>query len=167
MLCCLFSFQSVAQISINTDNSDPDPSAILDIKSTDKGILIPRMTAAERDAIASPVQGLMVFVTDDNSFHSYDGSAWFRVNTQWKSAGNDIFFDEGNVGIGTDSPSSDLEISDSEVHLKLRSYASGASNPANIIMSNAYRYWLLSGPRKYTEDLIFFGGMTSTMKYLD
>ena len=43
-----------AQIGINEDNSQPDASAILDVKSTDKGILIPRMTSAQRVAINNP-----------------------------------------------------------------------------------------------------------------
>ncbi|MCB0576578.1 MAG: hypothetical protein KDC61_18620, partial [Saprospiraceae bacterium] len=58
----LFFFSSIttalfSQISINQDNSTPDPSAMLDIKSSDKGMLIPRMTTAERNAIASPAAG--------------------------------------------------------------------------------------------------------------
>lgn len=40
-------------VAINGDNSSPDASAMLDIKSTEKGILIPRMTTAQRTAIAS------------------------------------------------------------------------------------------------------------------
>ncbi|MCX6267111.1 MAG: hypothetical protein NTW16_07110, partial [Bacteroidetes bacterium] len=40
------------QVSINTDNSAPDVSAILDLKSTDKGFLPPRMTTAQRNSIA-------------------------------------------------------------------------------------------------------------------
>jgi len=43
-------------------NSDPDPSAMLDVKSTTKGMLVPRMAATERNAIISPAKGLIVFV---------------------------------------------------------------------------------------------------------
>jgi len=42
---------SFAQVGINTDSSQPDPSAMLEIKSTTKGLLPPRMTMAQRDAI--------------------------------------------------------------------------------------------------------------------
>ena len=66
----------LAQVGINTDNSDPDASAMLDIKSTTKGILIPRMNMAQRAGIANPVKGLLVFVTNDDSFYYYDGSDW-------------------------------------------------------------------------------------------
>jgi hypothetical protein len=52
----------------------------LDVKSTDKGILIPRMTAAQRGAIASPATGLMVYQTDATAgFYYYDGTAWVQA----------------------------------------------------------------------------------------
>ncbi len=53
-----------SQVGINTDGSNPHPSAILDAKSTQKGFLPPRMTLAEMNAIASPAPGLMVCCTD-------------------------------------------------------------------------------------------------------
>jgi len=67
-----------AQVAINTDNYNPDSSAILDVKSTDKGFLYPRMTTAERDAIASPTVGLTIFNLDDNCTDIYDGNAWMK-----------------------------------------------------------------------------------------
>ena len=54
-----------AQVSVSNDNSDPDPSAMLDVKSTDKGLLAPRMTLAQRDAISSPATGLLIYQTDE------------------------------------------------------------------------------------------------------
>jgi len=58
------SFQLPAQVGINTDGSDPDPSAILDVKSDSLGMLLPRMGAIQRNAIQNPANGLMVFCTD-------------------------------------------------------------------------------------------------------
>ena len=54
------------QVSINTDGSLPDNSAMLDVKSATRGMLIPRMSAAQRDAIVSPATGLLIFCTDNN-----------------------------------------------------------------------------------------------------
>ena len=48
-------------ISINNDGSSPNPSAMLDIKSTSKGLLLPRLTSAQRKAIVAPAAGLIVF----------------------------------------------------------------------------------------------------------
>lgn len=52
------------QVGINTDNSQPDPSAGLDVKFNNKGVLIPRMTLSERDAIVNPAEGLMIYCTN-------------------------------------------------------------------------------------------------------
>ena len=73
ILTLFFSFglQLTGQVGINTDGSAPESSAMMDVKSTDKGILIPRMTIAQRDAISSPANGLLVYVTDDNSFYFF------------------------------------------------------------------------------------------------
>jgi hypothetical protein len=60
-----------AQVSINSDNSQPDPSAMLDLKSTLKGMLIPRMTQAQILAISSPANGLQVFCTTDDKLYIY------------------------------------------------------------------------------------------------
>ena len=65
-----------SQVAINFDGSLPDNSAMLEIKSSNKGILIPRMTGAEMQAIASPVAGLMVYNITLQAFYSFNGSAW-------------------------------------------------------------------------------------------
>ena len=71
-----------AQVGINTDNSDPDASAMLDIKSTDKGMLVPRMTSTQRNAISSPATGLLVFDNTTGSFWFYNGSAWEDLSAE-------------------------------------------------------------------------------------
>jgi len=69
-----------AQMGINSDNSSPDPSAMLDVQSTTKGMLMPRMTSALRAAISSPGNGLMVYQTDGISgVYYYNGSTWQRI----------------------------------------------------------------------------------------
>ena len=73
----LFSFSLFSQVGIGTNS--PDASSVLDIRSAsnDKGILIPRMTQAQRNAISSPAIGLMIFQTDGNiGFYFYNGSSW-------------------------------------------------------------------------------------------
>jgi hypothetical protein len=68
-----------AQIAINTNAAAPNASAMLDISSTNKGMLIPRMSSAQRTAIVSPANGLMVYDTDTKSFWFYDASEWTLV----------------------------------------------------------------------------------------
>jgi len=56
---------NLAAQNVGIGTTTPNASAILDISSTNKGILLPRMSTTQRDAIVDPVQGLTVFNTDD------------------------------------------------------------------------------------------------------
>jgi hypothetical protein len=67
------------QIGIGTNS--PDPSAILDIVSNSKGILIPRLNTLQRNAIVSPATGLLIFNTSTNTFDYYDGGGWQTIIT--------------------------------------------------------------------------------------
>ncbi|MBZ0243063.1 MAG: hypothetical protein K8F24_07610, partial [Bacteroidales bacterium] len=62
-----------AQVAVTTDGSSADVSAMLDVKSTEKGFLLPRMTEAQRDAI-TPVAGLIVFNSTTNKPNYYNGT---------------------------------------------------------------------------------------------
>jgi len=64
--------------SINQDGTTPHSSAILDLKSTDKGLLIPRMTTAQRAAITG-TEGLMIYDTTTDNFWFHDGSTWREI----------------------------------------------------------------------------------------
>ena len=72
---------SFAQVAINTDGSTANSSAALDVKSTNTGLLVPRMTSIQRNAIPVPAIGLLVFDLTTNSFWFYDGSTWVGVGT--------------------------------------------------------------------------------------
>ncbi|HVG15339.1 MAG TPA: hypothetical protein VM935_10270, partial [Chitinophagaceae bacterium] len=66
-------------IGINATGNTPDSKAMLDIASTTSGLLIPRMSAAERNAISSPPNGLQVFNTTSNTLDIFKGSVWEPV----------------------------------------------------------------------------------------
>jgi hypothetical protein len=57
----------------------PASSAAIDVSSTTRGLLPPRMTAAQRDAIANPAQGLLIFNTTEGTFNYFTGSAWMAL----------------------------------------------------------------------------------------
>ena len=63
-------------VAINNTGALPNSSALLDISSTNKGFLIPRMTHAEMLAIAAPATSLLVYSTTDLCFYFYTGAAW-------------------------------------------------------------------------------------------
>jgi hypothetical protein len=77
-LVMLPAFSSAQGVSINSDDSSADASSILELKSSSKGMLTPRMTTAERDAIVSPATGLLIYNTTTGAFNFYD-SYWRRV----------------------------------------------------------------------------------------
>jgi hypothetical protein len=77
-------FPSSGAAGIGT--TSPHPSSLLDIKSTNKGLLIPRMTKAQRNAISSPATGLMIYQTDiDPTVYWYNGTQWISL---WGAARN-------------------------------------------------------------------------------
>jgi hypothetical protein len=82
----LLLFRSVmfAQVGINADNSAPNSSAMLDVKSTTLGLLPPRMTFAQRNAIANPSEGLVVICTNCRTdgtgcISIYLGGQWLNM----------------------------------------------------------------------------------------
>jgi hypothetical protein len=83
LILCGFLFAGTcvqAQVGINNDNSAPDSSAILDLKSTETGLLLPRMTMSQRDMISNPATGLMLFQTDElPGFYYFNGANWIPL----------------------------------------------------------------------------------------
>ncbi len=69
-----------AQVGINTTGNNPHSSAALDINFTSKGLLIPRMTTAERDAIPSPATSLLIYNTTTGCFEFWDSSNWIALH---------------------------------------------------------------------------------------
>jgi hypothetical protein len=107
----------------------PNASSILDVASTTKGFLFPRMTYAQRIAIQTPAPGLLVYQTDAvgqfwvSGIYFYDGAIWKRIAradeisgggggpSSWTTVGDDQFSNlAGNVGIGTGTPTSKFHL---------------------------------------------------------
>jgi Chaperone of endosialidase len=69
-------------VAINTDGSTAHPSALLEIKTSTKGLLIPRMTTTARNAITTPATGLLVYDSSLKSFYVFDGIAWTDADSK-------------------------------------------------------------------------------------
>jgi trimeric autotransporter adhesin len=130
----IYCSSSFAQIGFNNDGAEPDPSAGLDVKFTDLGLLIPRI-ALEQTTLATPVTApavsLLVFNTETINdvtpgYYYWDGTAWVKLSivsggsgtsnymTKWTatgSLGNSQVFDDGtNIGVGTTTPGAMLDV---------------------------------------------------------
>jgi hypothetical protein len=119
---------AMAQVSISATASTPNASAMLDVQSTTKGFLLPRMTAVQRNAIASPANGLAVYDTDSAAVFIRQASQWIKQqNTSdvvWRKNGNNIFnANSNNVGIGTNDP---------DVNAKLHIVLPNSTNIPNV-----------------------------------
>lgn len=125
-------------IGINSNGSAPDASAMLDVVSTDKGLLVPRMTTVQKAAITSPATGLIVYDNDTSSFWYFNGTIWVEVLNgkvselidddadtkvqveesadedmiRFDVAGSEamMIYSDGNVGIGNSAPVANLQI---------------------------------------------------------
>ncbi len=106
-----------AQVGIGT--TTPDGSSVLELNSSDKGFLVPRMTSVDKGNISSPAVGLMIYQTDvPAGFYYYNGSGWTAIpttagGTEWTTNGLNINnTNSGNVGVGVTTPIEKLQIND-------------------------------------------------------
>ena len=106
-------------VGLNGDGAQPDPSAMLDVKSTTKGFLGPRMSMAQRNAIETPATGLLVFQTDNNpGYYVFDGTSWFNISARAAglSAGELQYWDgSGWIGIEAGQPGQFLQLNASGI----------------------------------------------------
>ncbi len=126
-------------ISINDNGTAPDSSAMLDIKSTTQGLLIPRLTFAQRNLINNPATGVLIFQTDTDSGFYYNNGipatpVWLKLITAgdispWTTNGATTYLSSGTqLGIGTNSVTADFA---QEIHA-----TGGASDPGGIFINN-------------------------------
>jgi hypothetical protein len=155
LLLSLFVFNfSYSQVAINTTGNNANSSAMLDIESTTKGMLIPRMTTTQRTAISSPASGLLVYDNTTSSFWFYNGSAWTELvagsTTGWKLTGNsgtdtsinfvgttdnrDLKFRVNNTRVGTLATSGNVFLG----------FGTGASSTTSILTNGIGAYALNS-----------------------
>ncbi|MBA3647750.1 MAG: tail fiber domain-containing protein [Chitinophagales bacterium] len=117
-------FPSTGSVGIGT--TTPNTSSLLDMISTTKGMLAPRMTKAQRDAISTPATGLLIYQTNSTpGFYYYDGTKWLAVTSKskgWLLTGNSAIDPAINF-IGT----TDLQ----PLKFRVNNITAGELNPVN------------------------------------
>src|SRR2546421_5417648 len=76
------SFLHSQNVAVNNTGSVPAASAMLDVNSSNKGVLLPRLTTAQRKAIVNPALGLLVFDIDKFSLYMFDGQNWMALSVK-------------------------------------------------------------------------------------
>ncbi len=75
-MVCLLGQSATAQGVTIGSNNPPDPSAVLDMQSSQSGVLIPRLSNQQRNGIANPAVGLQIYNTDTECFEAYFPTGW-------------------------------------------------------------------------------------------
>ena len=171
-IIALFNIPVMAQVAVNTDGSLPDNSAMLDVRSGDKGILVPRMSSAKRDAIINPANGLLIYCINDNSFYVNRGTSsspdWTSMNSYWSTNGTDLYFTGGNVGIGNMNPTAKLDVRGSNPDEGIIFQIGNADLSHRLIFfggrvgdPNPFIQWKHNDPLRFTTDK---GGWSEKMR---
>lgn len=122
-LCLIIGTASSQNIAINEDGSAPDPSAMLDISSTNKGILVPRLIT--HTAIAAPATGLLVYNTTTSTFWFFNGTDWIEITfpvAEIRDADSDTWVtveytaDEDIIRFGAASDTSQMHFDGKTLH---------------------------------------------------
>ena len=140
-LLALSMFGQTGNVGIGT--VDPEPSAILDIASDDRGVLIPRHSTESRLAIVNPAQGLIVYDTSKQAIYYYDSTEWVNLNDRLLLVDSD-----GDTKVSVDKYAIDEDVVridlDGTEHLVLRKNLSGTNalidvpnNNGNILIGQA------------------------------
>lgn len=112
---CMISMSVVAQ-GVGIGTVTPSAAAILDIESTTQGVLVPRLTTTQMEAIGLPAEGLLIYNLDTGNFHFYKNGIWVEIggsgDGHWTLENGNVYRLSGNVGIGETVPTGKLHVSE-------------------------------------------------------
>lgn len=131
--------------AVGIGTTTPHNSAVLDIQSSSKGMLIPRMTTTQRTAIAAPATGLLVFDNTTGTFWFRNNASWTELvdttSMVWKKNGNHAYTGvAGNIGVGTSNPAYDIHIAKPSPSLGF--FDAGNNRTSGIISGSASNMYM-------------------------
>lgn len=113
-LLVVVTYSNTAAQNVGIGTNSPNPSAALEIRSSTRGLLIPRMNSFDRVLIANPANGLMVYDTTQNRIFQYQNGEWryFINDNYWRIAPtrNWTYNTTDSIGIGTSAPAQRLDV---------------------------------------------------------
>jgi len=128
-----------SQVAVNTSGNAADASSMLDVSSSDKGILIPRMTESERDGISDAIEGLLIYQTNNTpGFYFYNGTAWVVVGDGATSINSlyDGKTNSYNLFIGSGTGFADNNGLNRNTAVGINAYHSSVNGYANTAFGN-------------------------------
>lgn len=166
---------SANDLSVGIGTQTPDGSAVLEISSTNQGLLIPRMTTVERDAIASPATGLLIYNSDDDEINKYNGSTWldeFNANSKpitnlsdpssAQDAATKNYVDQEIAAISTSNGMGNFEIADFPAGVGNVDVDQNTEN-TTIFSDDLGQSFTANTTGKFTRfDANYFGGAVNT-----
>ncbi len=148
-------------VAISEDQDDlPHESAVLHLISTDKGFLLPRLTETQRDNITNPAKGLLIYNSDEDEFQynagDEDSPSWQALGgggtSLWSLGdGDDIYRQDGNVGIATDDPNEALTIDGVLSLAEINAAPSATENFGKIFSDTDENLWYKNGSAELTQ----------------
>lgn len=113
IVLAIATYHSVTAQNVGIGTTTPNSSALLDITSTTKGLLMPRMTTAQRNAIVSPADGLLIYNTTTDELNQRQNGAWKTVinSDYWFRGAGSMWNIGDNIGINTAGPAERLDVS--------------------------------------------------------
>lgn len=149
-------FMGISQQVIVTDDASyttPAAGAMLDVKSTTKGLIIPRMTTTQRTTLGStiPVNGVVVYDTDLKSFYYWETNTWMQIAASGLNLTGIKFGDAANYSTfeadGTLLMVGNAKVWD-DIRVSIITRGSGGTNPTFAQMQgNLYAYKFSGGAR--------------------
>ena len=156
-LLLLINLSVNAQVLISESSGNPNASAMLEIQSDSRGILIPRLTTEQRNLISSPAEGLLVYDSDLQSFFIYGKKAdetvgWYNISDHssiWSRSDTMVYLSQSNynVGIGTTTPDRKLVIQANNDNDTLMEVLDKDGNPLMIITPKLTKFNFIEGEK--------------------